>query len=292
MLEDRGVEIVTRPVSERLEEADLLEIIHDIDGVISGDDRFTKKVFEKAKKLKVVSKWGTGIDSIDREAAAEHGVAVRNTPGAFTVPVADSVLGYMLCFARKLPWMTEAMREGRWEKIPGFALSEATLGIIGVGDIGKAVALRARAFGMKILGNDIVPMPKEFLDRSGIRMTTKEALLREADFVSLNTDLNPSSFHIMSAPEFRLMKPTAFVLNLARGPLIEEPALVEALEEKRIAGAALDVFEDEPLPLESRLRGMQNVMLAPHNSNSSPAAWERVHESTVKNLFEELERRG
>jgi D-3-phosphoglycerate dehydrogenase len=292
MLEENGAEIVAPPVDERLSEKQLLEHIGDIDGVISGDDQFTPEVFAKAKKLKVISKWGTGVDSIDLKSAKVRGVAVRNTPDAFTVPVSDSVMGYVLCFARKLPWMNNDMCAGNWEKRPAVALSECTLGVIGVGNIGKAVVKRAVAFGMRVIGNDIVGIPGPFLESTGLAMVSKEALLREADFVSLNCDLNPTSYHIIGKEELKLMKPTAYIINTARGQLIDEEELVEAIRGKTIAGAALDVFEVEPLSADSPLRGFDNVMLAPHNSNSSPAAWERVHENTVKNLLEELRKRG
>lgn len=290
ILEDSGVEIVEVPVAERLEEEDLLKIIGEIDGVICGDDRFTEKVYNKAARLKVVSKWGTGIDSINKPAAEAAGVVVRNTPNAFTVPVADTVLGYMLCFARKLPWMQKDMASGKWDKIPGFSLVEATLGVIGVGNIGKAVIKRGHAFGCRIIACDIVEIDRGFLDAYGVKMMSKDDLLKEADFVSVNCDLNATSFHVMGEREFGLMKPSAFFINTARGPLMDEKALVDALTRGKIAGAALDVFEDEPLPQGSPLRFMDNVMLAPHNSNSSPMAWERVHESTVNNLLEELRR--
>jgi D-3-phosphoglycerate dehydrogenase len=127
-----------------------------------------------------------------------------------------------------------------------------------------------------------------FVGETGIQLTTLSSLLSESDFVSINCDLNPTSHHLMNADTFALMKPSAVILNTARGPIIEEKALIEALQSKRIAGAALDVFEFEPLPLESPLLKMDNVMLAPHNTNSSPAAWERVHWNTIRNLVEGL----
>ena len=288
ILEENDVELIIPPVKERLSEEELLDIIEDIDGVISGDDQFTVRVFDAARKLKVVSKWGTGIDSIDKEAATARGIAVRNTPNAFTEPVADSVIGYILCFARKLPWMNEQMHAGQWDKISGVSLSECTLGVIGVGNTGKATVRRAIAFGMKVMGNDIVEMPETFIEETGITMVSKEEVLKNADFVSLNCDLNPTSYHIMSKKEFSLMNPSAYIINIARGPLINEPDLIEALNEKKISGAALDVFEVEPLPTDSPLRGFGNVMLAPHNANSSPIVWERIHKSTVNNLLEEL----
>jgi D-3-phosphoglycerate dehydrogenase len=290
IFDENGIEIILLPVKERCTEEELLQYIEDIDGVISGDDRFTEKVIVKAKKLRVISKWGTGIDSIDQDACRRLGIAVRNTPNAFSEPVADAVIGYMLCFARQLPWMDHAIKRGEWKKIPSRALRECTLGVIGVGNVGKAVVRRAFGFGMNILGNDIVEMPMEFVKNTGIKMISKDELLRESDFVSLNCDLNPTSHHLMSTREFSMMKPTAIVINTARGPVIDEKALVQALQEKKIAGAALDVFEDEPLPKASPLLTMHNVLLAPHNANSSPEAWERVHMNTIKNLLEELKR--
>ncbi len=287
----RDIELVVPPVRERLSEETLLTLVGDIDGAICGDDQFTERVLAAAARLKVIVKWGTGVDSIDLVACRHRGIAVRNTPNAFNEPVADTVLGYILSFARRQPEMNRDMHAGQWRKLPGVALRERTLGVIGVGSVGKTVVRRAIAFGMRVLGNDLVPMPKEFLSTTGIEMVAKDELLRQADFVSVNCDLNPTSFHLLGKESFVLMKPTAVVINTARGPVIDEPALITALGSGRIAGAALDVFEVEPLPLDSPLLGMDNVLLAPHNANSSPSEWEAVHEKTVKNLLEELEGR-
>lgn len=285
---EHKMEIQAPPVNERLDEVDLLSIIADIDGVICGDDHFTARVLEAAPKLKVLSKWGTGIDSIDQRACRRLGIAVRNTPNAFSEPVADSVLGYMLCFARKLPWMHNDMRRGIWYKVPGVALRECTLGVIGVGNVGKAVVFRALAFGIHVVGNDIVEMPDDFLNQTGIEMVSKEVLIAQSDFISLNCDLNPTSYHLIGSIELDEMKRSAVLINTSRGSVVDELALEEALLHGQIAGAALDVFEREPLPETSRLRDLDNVLLAPHNSNSSPEAWQRVHINTINNLIEEL----
>jgi len=290
IFDKHGIELIIPPVQERFAEDELLGFVGDVDGVICGDDHFTARVLEAAPKLKVISKWGTGIDSIDRQACAARGVAVCNTPDAFSEPVADSVLGYVLCFARRLPWMDRAMHRGAWDKVPGVALTECTLGVIGVGHVGKAVVRRALGFGMRVIGNDIIEMPTEFLSATGLHMMSKEKLLPQADFISLNCTLNPTSHHLMNEEKFALTKPTAVLINTARGPVIDQAALVRALKEKRIAGAALDVFESEPLPADSPLLTMDNVMLAPHNSNSSPQAWERVHQNTIQNLLSGLRR--
>ena len=290
IFEEHDIELVVPPVDERLSEEELLRWVGDIDGAICGDDHFTEQVLQAAPKLKVISKWGTGIDSIDQVACERLGIAVRNTSNAFSEPVADTVMGYVLCFARNLLRLDRRMREGIWHKTTSRALRECTLGVIGVGNVGKVVVRRALAFGMRVLGNDVVEMPADFLAETGIEMVPKEDLLRQADFVSLNCDLNPTSYHLMSDREFSLMKPTAYLINTARGPIIDEPALIRALQEKRIAGAALDVFEVEPLSEDSPLYQMDNVLLAPHNANSSPEAWERVHWNTINNLLDELRR--
>lgn len=285
---ERNIELVVGDVTERFSEADLLPIIGEYDGMLCGDDQVTPRVLNAAKKLKVISKWGTGIDSIDKKEANARGIAVCNTLNAFTLPVADSVLGYMLAFARQQPWMDRMMKNGVWEKIPGRSLSECTLGVIGIGNCGKAVIRRAAAFGMRIIGTDIRQIEPDFIAEHRIEMMPLDYLLEQADFVTLNCDLNASSNHIINEATLSRMKNTAVLINTSRGPLIDESALVQALQDGQIAGAAIDVFEVEPLPESSALRTFENVMLAPHNANSSPAAWKRVHESTVKNLLDVL----
>jgi D-3-phosphoglycerate dehydrogenase len=289
LLERHGLDLITPEVQERLEEADLLKYAGQFDGAICGDDRYSNRVLTACvPRLKVISKWGTGIDSIDSAACERLGVKLCRTPNAFTLPVADSVMGYMLAFARRLSWMDRAMKAGVWEKIPGKALHECTLGVIGVGTIGKTVIRRARAFGMKLLGNDIVEIDHVFIAETGVEMTTLDDLLARADFVSLNCDLNPTSRHLINARTLSLMRPNAILVNTARGPIVDEKALVTALKVGTIGGAALDGFEIEPLPAGSPLKQMDNVMLAPHNANSSPAAWERVHWNTIRNLLDGL----
>ena len=281
-----GVDLIVPDVEERMEEADLLKYAGQFDGAICGDDRYTVRVLDACSpRLKVISKWGTGVDSIDAESCSRLNIILSRTPNAFTTPVADTVLGYMLAFARRGPWMDAAMKRGEWEKIPGKTLSECTLGIIGIGNIGKAVTRRAKAFGMKVLGTDIVDVDHVFVSESGIEMTDLHFLLSNSDFVSVNCDLNPTSYHLINANTLAKMKPSAILINTARGPIVEETALVAALSSGQVGGAALDVFEFEPLPKDSPLLKMDNVMLAPHNSNSSPTAWERIHWNTIRNLL-------
>jgi D-3-phosphoglycerate dehydrogenase len=289
LLEGLGLELIVPEVHERLDENQLLAYAGQYDGTICGDDHYTASVLEACSpRLKVISKWGTGIDSINREIAENLGIQVRNTPNAFTLPVADTVLGYMLTFARRFPWMDRAVKSGVWEKIPGRSLSECALGVVGVGKIGKAVIRRARAFGMKILGNDIIPIDSVFLSNNAVEMTSLEDLLARSDFISLNCDLNSSSHHLINSNTLNYIKPSAILINTSRGPVIDEPALISSLQAGKLAGAALDVFEVEPLPIDSPLCKLDNVLLASHNANSSPKAWEKVHQNTINNLLEGL----
>ena len=287
-LASEGVELIPAKVNERLSEEELLEVVADIDGIICGDDRITERVLEAAPQLKVISKWGTGIDSIDSKAAAARGISVCRTRNAFSEPVADSALGYMLTFARKMTSLDQDIREGKWKKPQLMALGECVLGVVGVGDCGKAVVRRAVSFGMRVLGNDIVELPADFVSTTGLEVVALEELLTTADFITLHTDLNDTSYHLIGKTQLEQMKTGAYLINTSRGPVVNEPELIDALRQRIIAGAALDVFEDEPLPADSPLRELDNCLLAPHTANSSPKAWNRVHESTVRNLLEVL----
>ncbi len=289
LFEQYNLELIVPVVQERMEEEDLLRYAGEFDGTVCGDDRYTARVLEAcAPRLKVISKWGTGVDSIDAAACARLGVKLCRTPNAFTAAVADTVLGYMLAFARRQPWMDREMKSGKWAKLPGRTLAECTLGVVGVGTIGKAVTRRAQAFGMRILGNDIIPIDSAFLGETGIEMTSLDALLAQSDFISLNCDLNPTSYHLMGVHQLSRVKPGAVLINTARGPIVDGAALADALESKHLAGAALDVYEQEPLSADSPLLKMDNVLLAPHNAYSSPAEWERVHANTIRNLMSGL----
>ena len=286
ILDQLGCDAIVPKVIEQLSEEEILSYAGKFDGTICGDDHYTTEVIRKcAPRLKVISKWGTGIDSIDKGTADGLGIPVFRTTNAFTTPVSDSVLAYILAFSRKQPWLDRNIKRGEWKKITGKSLTESTLGVIGVGNIGKAVLKKAHAFDMRLLGNDIIPITQEFTKKFGVDMVSLENLLSQADFVSINCDLNPTSQHLINAKMFAFMKPSAVIINTARGSIIDEIALIDALKNKKITGAALDVFEVEPIPNDSPLLSMDQVMLAPHNSNSSPSAWEAVHWNTIRNLL-------
>lgn len=288
ILVNNNIEIILVSVKEHLSENELLPIIENIDGIICGDDYFTEEVIKRAKKLRVISKWGTGIDTIDQDACKKYGIKLYNTPNAFTEPVSDTVLGFILCYARNIILSDQEIKKGKWNKIPGFALHEKILGIIGVGNIGKAVVKKAKNFGIKILGNDIKQIPEEFISETGIIMVEKGTLYKNSDIISINCDLNETSYHLINMNSFKLMRKRPFIINTARGSIINEKDLIPALENGLIAGAALDVFENEPIEKNNPLLKFKNVILSPHNSNSSMIAWEKVHKTTISNLIKGL----
>jgi len=288
MFNGYDVDITWGKVLERLEEEELLSIIENFDGLICGDDRLTQQVFDRAKKLKVIVKWGTGIDSIDSIAAKKRGISVFRTPNAFTEPVADSTLGVILYFSRGIGINNKILKNGGWDKPRGFALFERVVGIIGLGAVGTAVAKRLFPCGTTVLANDIVEKPPDLLNKYKIQMVSKEEIFERADIITLHCDLNTTSYHIINDKAFSKMINSPIIINTARGPLIEENSLIEALKGKVISGAGLDVFEDEPLPKNSPLREMDNVLLSAHNVNSSPACWEYVHKNSVNMLVKGL----
>jgi D-3-phosphoglycerate dehydrogenase len=283
-----GIEVELPYVTQRLNEAELLNMIDRVDGVIAGDDEFTARVLEKARRLKVIAKWGVGIDAIDLTAANRLGIHVSNTPNAFTDEVADVVMGYIVLLARQLHKLDQSVRDGGWKKIQGVSLRGKTLGVMGAGNIGRAVVRRAAVAGMSVVGYDVAPVPPSIIDETGLRPMDLDGLLQASDFISLNCNLTPSNHHMLGAREFALMKDGVYIINTARGPLIDEAALVQALREGKVAGAALDVFEDEPLPGDSPLHQFDNCVFGTHNSSNTLEAVMRVNELAIRNLLEGL----
>jgi D-3-phosphoglycerate dehydrogenase len=288
-LAQQGVEVEVPPVVQQLSESELLEIIERFDGVIAGDDPFTAKVLENGKRLKIVAKWGIGMDAIDQEAARKLGIQVKNTPDVFPNEVADVVVGYLVMLSRKLHQLDRAVRRGEWQQIQGQSLQGKTLGVVGIGSIGRAVVRRGVMLGMSVVGYDVMPVSQAFTNETGMKAVELEELLQSADFISLNCNLTADNQHMLSRRQFELMKPGVQIINTARGALIDERALVEALDSGKVAGAALDVFEEEPLPSESRLRDFDSCIFGTHNSSNTREAVLRVNEMAIQNLLEALE---
>jgi len=289
LFEEHGVHIELPHVIQQLNERELFEIIDGFDGIIAGDDKLTAKVLERGKSLKVIAKWGVGLDAIDMEAAERLGIRVTNTPDVFADEVADVCMGYIILLARQLHKLNQSVRHGNWAKIEGTSLQGKTLGVVGVGSIGRALVRRAVSTGLAVLGYDIRSIPSWFIDETGLQEVKFHALLQSSDFISLNCNLSQSNRYMISSREFAVMKNNVRIINTARGSLIDEAALVQALHEGKVAGAALDVFEEEPLPVESPLRQFDNCIFGTHNSSNTTEAVMRVNDLVVQNLLNGLE---
>lgn len=289
LLAERGVEIEVPPLVQQLSENELLDIIDRFDGAIAGDDPFTAKVLEKGKRLKIVAKWGIGLDAIDLDAAKRLGIRVCNTPDVFADEVADVVMGYIVLLARQLHKLDQSVRSGGWMKIQGRSLRGQTLGVIGVGSIGRAVVQRGVALGMSVVGYDVASIPESFIKETDMSQQPLELLLEVADFISLNCNLTPANRHLLGPEQFDLIKEGVYLINTARGPLVDEAALVKALAAGKVAGAALDVFSEEPLPMDSPLRQFDNCIFGTHNASNTREAVMRVNEMAIQNLLDGLE---
>lgn len=259
-----------------------------VDVVIAGDDIIDASVIEAGKGscLKAIIKWGVGTDSIDKAAASRLGIPVYNTPGVFGEEVADLALALLLDVVRRVSLMNQAIRAGAWTRLEGRSLTGKTAGVIGLGAIGKAIARRALAFGMSVVGCD----PRE-LDRgetSGVRQLPLEEVLRESDVLFVSCNLTDANRGLLNSQAFAAMKQGVVVVNVSRGGLIVERALIEALESGRVAGAGLDVFETEPLPAASPLRQYDQCVFTAHAGSSTEEAIARINQMTSDILFHVL----
>lgn len=283
-LEKAGIEAEPYPVKQFLREEELLPIIGKYDGVIAGDDEYTERVLKRGlPRLKVISKWGVGLDSIDLDAAKRLGIKVYNSSGAFGGAVAEVAMGYILMLSRKLHIIDREVRKDDWPKPESEGLNGKVLGIVGFGSIGKEIAKRTLAFGMKILATDIKMSEMESLD--SVYFTNLDEILKLSDYLCLTCNLTLENRGMMGKDELKKMKPTAYLINLARGALVDEDALIQALKKNVIAGAALDVYGEEPLPKKHPFKKMDNVILGSHNANNLHSANEYVSKNTIKNLI-------
>ncbi|PYP59145.1 MAG: phosphoglycerate dehydrogenase [Gemmatimonadetes bacterium] len=245
--------------------------------IVRSETRVTADLLTHGPGLRVIARAGTGVDNIDVHAATRRGVAVMNAPGANTVSAAEHAMGLLLAQVRHIPWAAEAMRRGEWDRkrFEGTELRGKTIGIVGLGRIGGHVAQLARAFGMHVVGHDPYLSPERATELQ-LKLLPLDQLLRQADVVTLHVAHTEQTHHLINAERLKLMKPTAVLVNTARGELVDAVALAEAIGEKRIGGAALDVFAVEPLPADSPLRKLERVILTPHLAASTAEAQERV----------------
>lgn len=267
---------------KRFNKEELIEYIKDADGIIVGLEPIDEEVLRHCKNLKIVSKYGVGLNNIDKEACKKRDIAIGWTGGVNKLSVAEMALGYMLMLSRNLYVTSNELKSGVWNKTGGFQLSGKTVGIVGVGHIGKELIRLLKPFRCKILVNDIIKQDKYYKENDLIEVT-KEELYKNSDFITLHTPFDETTDNLITLDTMKLMKPSAYLLNSARGGLINESDLKEALKSSIIAGAAIDAYVEEP-PTDREFLELPNLICTPHIGGNAEEAVEAMGMSAIKHL--------
>lgn len=282
---EQGFELVPAKVTQTLSQDELVALLPQYDGWIIGDDPATRRVFEagKAGRLKAAVKWGIGVDNVDFAACKDLGIPIINTPQMFGGEVADVALALLIGLARELFLIDRGVRAGGWPKPAGISLAGKTVGLVGYGDIGRALARRLRACEMEVIAYD--PGIEGDGGMPGVQRAAWPERVQEADFLAFTCSLNAKNRHMLDAAVLARCKPGVRVVNVARGPLIDEAALIAALQSGQVAAAGLDVFEVEPLPADSPLRDMPQCVFGSHNGSNTRDAVRRASHEAMQRLF-------
>lgn len=283
-----GMEVIFNDTGRTLTEAEMEERIGEVDGLIVGVDPVSRRVVEKAVRLRAISKYGVGIDNIDLDAIKERRILFSTTPGTNSVSVAELAVALFLTCARHICFSVQHVKSGAWKRKPGMELTGKTLGLVGCGTIGREVASRARGLSMGVLVFDPYLKDPESLQRDAVEQVPFNDLLSRSDFVSLHVPLTQETRKMIGRPQLERMKPDAYLINTARGELIDEKALCEALKTGEIAGAACDVFSHEP-PGAHPLLQLDNFILTPHIGAHTREAVLRTARAATQNLIDMLQ---
>ncbi|WP_276091085.1 phosphoglycerate dehydrogenase [Pedobacter sp. JY14-1] len=286
LFEEKNIELITPNVVQILTEDELIEILPNVDAWIIGDDPATERVFTAGKngKLRAAVKWGVGVDNVDFKACEKLGIPIQNTPRMFGNEVADMALAYFTGLLRESYRVDREVRAGNWIKPAGMSSTDKTIALIGLGDIGLGVARRLKGFDVKINAYD--PFTSLTAENAGVDAIYEfPEALEEADFVIATCALTPSTHHMINADSIAKMKDGVKIINVARGPLIDETALVAALKSGKVSAAGLDVFEVEPLPANSELRQFEQCIFGTHNGSNTKEAVLRASYRAIDILF-------
>ncbi len=286
-LKGKGLEVVYKP---GLSHEELLDLIPEFDAlIIRSATKVTAEVIERAKKLKVIGRAGTGLDNVDIEAANKKGIVVMNVPGGNSLAAAEHALALLFALARRIPQAVASLKQGKWEKkkFMGVELNNKVLGIIGLGRIGSIVADRAQGLKMKVIGYDPF-ITRELAEKRGIELVSLEELFKRSDFITIHTPLTKDTYHLIDRKAFSLMKDGVYLINCARGGIVDEEALYEALTSGKVAGAALDVFEKEPVDPDHPLLKLDNFIGTPHLGASTVEAQKTVAIEIAKQVADYL----
>lgn len=284
-LRDSGLDIELVRLNAKTPQ-ELLPHVQDADGLIVQWTNISREVIQSLQKCKVISRYGIGVDMIDLAAAGEHGIPVCNTPDYCIDEVSTHTLSFILMLNRNILAQDQHVKAGKWgspNPVPPSRLSTQTLGVIGMGNIGRVVVQKAKAFGLKVLVFDPY-LSAEKAAAGGAEKAELDDLLKRSDYVSIHCPLTAETRHLISSAQLKLMKPTAYLINMARGPIVDQPALYQALVDKTIAGAALDVFEQEPPPADEPILKLDNVVFTPHLSSWSAESFVQLRQDVVKNV--------
>lgn len=286
ILLDKGFELIKNPYNRIMTADEIKKLVKDIDGIILGVDPFGREVLENAKNLKVISRYGVGLDNVDVEYAKANNISVYKTVGANSNAVADYAFGLMLDVTRKISFIDRQCRAGNWKKIKTSEMWNKTIGILGLGAIGKGVAKRATGFNMRVLAYDVYK-DEAYASENNIEYVDLDTLIRESDFISLHLPLTEGTKDLISYDEFVKMKDSAIIVNTARGGVMNEDALYDALKNDKIYGAGVDVFDKEP-PQNQLFMQLDNIVLGSHCAASSLEAIDNMSMLAVENLLKEL----
>lgn len=288
LFERRGMEVSAPNVVQTLSESELIELLPHHDGWIIGDDPGTRAVFEagRAGRLRAAIKWGIGVDNVDFAACAALGIPISNTPNMFGAEVADVAMGYVIALARETFEIDRGVRAGGWPKPRGVSLAGRIAALVGFGDIGRNTAERMIASRMEVIAYD--PAAPDMAEPASVRRAVWPDRLEEADFLVITCALTDSSRHMINGDTLKRTKPGVRVVNVGRGPVIDEPSLEAALRSGQVYSAALDVFETEPLPKSSALRLHPRCIFGSHNGSNTQDAVRRTSEIAINKLFDFL----
>lgn len=287
---DAGLEIRLGRSSPTLPVGDVIEYLQGCAAVAAGGEPYTEEVFTSCPDLRFVCRFGVGFDAVDVEAATRHGVVIANTPGTNDWGVADHAMGLIIDLAHRISRHDRSVRAGEWRSLRGVDVWQMTIGIVGLGRIGKGVARRARGFDMRVLAYEPYP-DQEFVKANGVELVELDEVFRQSDFVTLHLPAMPATTKLVNAEKLALMKPSAYLINTARGKLVDEDAVYEAVASGRIAGAGLDAWTVEPLDNVERWAALDNVVITPHSAPSTDGVWVATWEMMTDSIVGFLEGR-
>ncbi|WP_284645489.1 phosphoglycerate dehydrogenase [Paenibacillus silviterrae] len=285
LLESHGVQIVENKVGRPHTFDELKELVQDIDGVVAGVDTWNEDVFKLAPRLKAIARFGVGVDNIDLAKAQEYGIKVTNVPAGNANAVAELTVGLILSVMRNIPTLHQSARRGYWDRYVGAELIGKTVGLLGFGNIAQMVAKKLQGFDVRIIAYDKYPNADKVREL-GIEMVECDEVLQQSDIVSMHLPSLPETYHMMSGKQFAMMKKSAYFVNTARGALVDEKALHHALHNRIIAGAAIDVYEKEPVSADNPLFQLGNLVSTPHTAAETFETYHKVGLVTAQALLD------